>query len=285
MKLLLILSLFFCVTATAQHTTQMVIHFDFDKSTIREEDAARLSSLFPPARLSAIKTIELYGHCDFIGNNTYNDALSDRRVEQTKAYLLKIGVRDNVFIKNEGFGKRKPINENSTDEERFANRRVELVINWNDSGIPDTTSLTEQLQKKTAPQPELKIDSNTKVGTTIILKSIQFIPGRHYLLPESLPLLDELYKALVDFPTLVIEIQGHVCCTPDDQDGYDLDNRTLDLSVQRAKVIYEHLIERGIASSRLSYIGFGGSRKLHRFERNEFERQENRRVELKIVSR
>ena len=105
------------------------------------------------------------------------------------------------------------------------------------------------------------------------------------MLPQSQPILDELYRVMADNPTLVIEIQGHVCCTPDNEDGLDIDLHTYDLSVQRAKAIYGYLVQRGIADERLSYKGFGGSKKLYRFENDEFERQENRRVELKIIKR
>jgi outer membrane protein OmpA-like peptidoglycan-associated protein len=284
MKFLLILSVFFCgaLVVSAQQTTRLVIHFDFNKSDIRATDAVMLNNQLPAARLSEIRSIELYGHCDSVGNHEYNDALSGRRVEQTKAFLLQKGVSENVFVKREGLGKRQPLNENSSAEERFDNRRVEIVITWTGGSVSER--VTPQPKKETSLTQIIK-DTATKSGTNIILRNIQFIPGRHYLLPESQAILDELYQVMVDNPTLVIEIQGHVCCTPDNEDGYDLDNRTLDLSVQRAKAIYEHLIERGIASTRLSYKGFGGSRKLHRFERNEFEQQENRRVELRIVSR
>lgn len=286
--LLFILSVLLSADVLSQQTTRVIIHFDFDKYNIRTADAAMLDSIFAANSQSSVKSIELYGHCDFIGDHAYNDALSSKRVEQTKAYLLAKGVSEDVFVKSEGFGKRRPLNENRSPEERFDNRRVELVINWQ-ANPSDENSLSKLLQNSMPYQPALsqiiKDSTNVKAGTTIVLRNIQFIPGRHFLLPESQPTLDTLYQVMRDNPTLVIEIQGHVCCTPDNEDGYDLDLRTMDLSVQRAKAIYEHLIERNIAPSRLSYVGYGGSRKLYPLERNDFERQENRRVELRIVSR
>jgi outer membrane protein OmpA-like peptidoglycan-associated protein len=290
MKFLLILSVFFCATASAQITTRMVIHFDFNKDDIRRRDAVDLDTLCVEDRWQFIKSIELYGHCDSVGNHTYNDALSNRRVQQAKAYMVERGVPGELFVKTEGFGKRQPLNENGSEKERFDNRRVELVITWTRplptlsetlGGAPKNPDI-----KQNNSLPELIKDTATaKAGTTIILRNIQFIPGRHFLLPESQPILDQLYQVMVDNPTLVIEIQGHVCCTPDNEDGYDMDRQTLDLSVQRAKAIYEHLVERNIAPARMSYKGFGGSRKLYQYERNAFEQQENRRVELRIVSR
>lgn len=118
-----------------------------------------------------------------------------------------------------------------------------------------------------------------------MLENLNFEGGRHFLLEESMPILEELLKALQNNPTVTIEIQGYVCCTLGESDGLDLDLQTQDLSVQRAKAIYNFLVEKGIAANRLKYQGFGGSRKIYPYEQNEYERSRNRRVEIKILSK
>jgi outer membrane protein OmpA-like peptidoglycan-associated protein len=272
-SLLFTFSLFTFNFSFSQQT--ILIHFDFDKSAIRAESASTLDSFFTPQRNQNIVRIELYGHCDYIGNHTYNDALSERRVAETKSYLVGKGLNENLFVK-EGFGKRKPLNDNSTAEQRLQNRRVEIIVHLNDSTTPATENKTPTLTE---------IIKDTARKGNIILRNLNFQGGRHYLLPQSQPVLDELYRVMADNPTLAIQIEGHVCCTPDNADGLDIDLQTYDLSVQRAKAIYGYLVQRGIAPERLSYTGFGGARKLYRYENDEFERQENRRVELKILSR
>jgi outer membrane protein OmpA-like peptidoglycan-associated protein len=280
--LFIIAILFASLTLHAQQTATIVIHFDFNKSDIRPASASTLDSFFTAERTAKLTGIELYGHCDHIGDYEYNDALSIMRVLQTKNYLLGKGIAENVFGKDEGFGKRQPLNENRTPEERLQNRRVEIVVHWQDS-----MKVNQPPPVKNPPVSLTEIikDTATKAGRNIILRNLQFQGGRHFLLPQSQPVLDELYRVLTDNPTLVIEIQGHVCCTPDNEDGLDVDLRSSDLSYQRAKAIYGHLVARGIAAERLSYTGFGGSKKLFPLERDESERQENRRVELKIVRR
>jgi len=67
-------------------------------------------------------------------------------------------------------------------------------------------------------------------------------------------------------------------------DGYDADTKTADLSVQRAKFVYTHLLQQGIQASRMSYKGFGASHKLYPEENNEREKELNRRVEIKVLS-
>jgi outer membrane protein OmpA-like peptidoglycan-associated protein len=177
----------------------------------------------------------------------------------------------------EAHGKRQPLNQNANEEERFLNRRVELII----QKIPLKT-------EPSSPQKNLKEvinDSATKVGTTIVLKNLNFEGGRHVLLSRSLPILNQLLEAMQQNPNLKIEIHGHVCCTANYLDGRDNDLGTFDLSWQRAKVVYQYLVKNGISEERMSYKGFGASQKLYPEERDAYEQEENRRVEIKIVSK
>jgi outer membrane protein OmpA-like peptidoglycan-associated protein len=148
-------------------------------------------------------------------------------------------------------------------------------------------SVKEYLLQKNLPEDIFSSEriKDSAVQSSLILENLNFEGGRHFLLPESMPILDELLKALQNNPTVLIEIQGYVCCTEVNADGLDLDLQTQDLSVQRAKAIYNFLIEKGIDAKRLRYQGFGGSRKIYPYEQDEFERSKNRRVEIKILSK
>ena len=54
-----------------------------------------------------------------------------------------------------------------------------------------------------------------------------------------------------------VEIQGHVCCTGSKADGLDTDTGYPNLSENRARAVYNFLIENGIDKSRLRYKGSG----------------------------
>ena len=114
-----------------------------------------------------------------------------------------------------------------------------------------------------------------KVGDKIALKNITFYNNSPIPLPESFKTLDELFNTLKNNPTLEIRIEGHICCTNSDND---------DISGQRAKTVYQYLIDKGISKDRLSYIGFGHTKPITS-ERNELEKQMNRRVEIRIVKK
>ncbi len=104
-------------------------------------------------------------------------------------------------------------------------------------------------------------------------------------MPYSDTILKELLQIMLDSPRLKIEILGHVCCIPEYLDGLDFDANTNDLSVRRARFVYEYLRQRGVRASRMSYRGFGASRKLYPMERSDYEQELNRRVEIKVISR
>jgi OOP family OmpA-OmpF porin len=102
--------------------------FDFDKTNVKPEAAAILDRLVAFMNENTDKKANLGGHTDNIGTDAYNMALSDRRVNSVKSYLVGKGV-DGGRISGEGFGESKPIADNKTAEGRAKNRRVEIKVN------------------------------------------------------------------------------------------------------------------------------------------------------------
>jgi outer membrane protein OmpA-like peptidoglycan-associated protein len=86
-------------------------------------------------------------------------------------------------------------------------------------------------------------------------------------------------------PTLEIEIRGHICCKLHSEDGMDIDTRTYSLSLNRAKHIRDQLVEAGISTERMKYIGFAGTKPLIEPELTADDRNRNRRVEIKILKK
>ncbi len=69
----------------------------------------------------------IQGHTDSSGNEKFNLHLSDKRAKRVKAYLVELGVDQNI-LRAEGFGSKEPIADNSTKEGRIKNRRVVIKI-------------------------------------------------------------------------------------------------------------------------------------------------------------
>ena len=252
--------------SNAQQSARILLHFDFDKYDIKGKGRKSLDSILALPNLGA-KKVKLFGHTDAIGDDSYNDRLSVKRVNAAKNYLLKHGLPAASIIVDSGFGKRQPLNANADKDQRQKNRRVEIDI------IEPRPSLGEKIR-----------DTATKPGTHIILKDLNFIGNRHALMKESWPILLDLLDVMRKNPLLEIEIHGHVCCTGG-KEGYDEDEKALILSTNRAVFVYKYLIDNGVAKNRLSWKAFGNSKPLYPLEDTQEKRMQNRRVEIKIVKK
>lgn len=71
--------------------------------------------------------VEIQGHTDNIGSEEGNQALSMRRSEAVKTYLVNRGIAGDR-LQTRGFGLTRPIDSNDTDLGRARNRRIEFVV-------------------------------------------------------------------------------------------------------------------------------------------------------------
>jgi OmpA-OmpF porin, OOP family len=101
--------------------------FDFDKSVLKPAGKAALDALVTDLSKMNVETVIAVGHTDATGSDGYNQALSIRRVESVKAYLVSNGVPAEQ-IKTEGRGESEPVADNKTREGRMKNRRVEIEV-------------------------------------------------------------------------------------------------------------------------------------------------------------
>lgn len=104
------------------------VHFDFDKSNIRPQDAAVLDEAAETLKAHPNVTVNVNGYCDAIGTVRYNLRLSNRRAEAVAKYLVDHGIAESRLTPH-GYGKTDFVASNKTAEGRAQNRRVELVPN------------------------------------------------------------------------------------------------------------------------------------------------------------
>ncbi len=106
----------------------------------------------------------------------------------------------------------------------------------------------------------------------IISNGIRFDTGKASLRPESMGVLNEIYKMLSEHPDVAVSVEGHT-----DSDGdNDLNQK---LSEERAEAVIKQLISMGIPADRLSSKGFGESKPINTNATPE-GKAENRRVEF-----
>jgi outer membrane protein OmpA-like peptidoglycan-associated protein len=106
----------------------------------------------------------------------------------------------------------------------------------------------------------------------VVLRNVFFQTGSAALRPESASELNRLVALLQETPALRIQINGHT-----DNVGDDVTNASL--SEQRAKTVFDYLLQKGIAPDRLRYKGFGETRPVSEND-TENGRSLNRRTEF-----
>lgn len=305
-----------CVYAQEQ-APNVSVHFAFDKYDINANDLAGLKN-FKEVHPN-IKSVIIDGYADSVGTDEYNYALSQRRCNAVKQALGYDESKTEVILRITAHGE-KDLRFKTNPENRVAivmvNQDKEIVQEKPKPAEP--VAVTEPVKQavyivadtKPEPLPVVKEDTiaavvsstpkefgddasgllkqleDSKVGESVILSDIHFEQARHVLLKSSRPALDAMLNVLKALPTLQMEIQGHMCC--DDAltaDGFDIDTKEFLLSYNRAKAVYDYMVENGIDPSRLTYKGYGTRKRLVNPEVTDEDRDKNRRVEFLITKK
>ena len=103
------------------------VFFDFDKSTLKKESEVELNKLVDYLTANKGIKIEIGGHTDNQGSESYNERLSNDRAKAVYDYLVNKGINSNR-MSYKGYGMSKPIATNDTEEGRALNRRTEFTI-------------------------------------------------------------------------------------------------------------------------------------------------------------
>jgi OOP family OmpA-OmpF porin len=109
----------------------------------------------------------------------------------------------------------------------------------------------------------------------MVLFGVNFAFDKSNLLPESYPVLNRAVKLLNDKPDIKVEIEGYT-----DYIGTEAYNQ--ELSLDRAQTVKAYLVSKGIASSRLTTVGYGKNNPVANNDTEE-GRAMNRRIVFRII--
>ena len=99
----------------------LTTYFEFDKYDLTDESKAALTASRGVLSSEPLCTVFVLGHADDIGDERYNEELSDRRAATVVRFLESFGVSNTRIVKRH-FGEQYPAN----GANRSRNRRVEL---------------------------------------------------------------------------------------------------------------------------------------------------------------
>lgn len=275
----------------------LFLGFDIGKTQLLPRHQEALSKYFAGRQIRAGDTLKLISSADFLGSEAINRPISDDRLASAMQFLSGAGYSDSLILMPVSRGEIPARQDELKPEGEPWNRTVKLIYLRNrgreigenaisGNEVNPISSKAFANGKGRASMGSLDDLEFAGAGDKLVLGNLNFQPGRHVLLIESVPDLKKLLSILLRREKLKIEIRGHICCMesgPGLIDGIDLDTGTRDLSLRRAQNIYQFLIRNGIDSTRLEYSGFGSSEKIHDPELTEEQKKQNRRVEILVL--
>ncbi|MFA5195824.1 MAG: peptidoglycan-associated lipoprotein Pal [Bacteroidales bacterium] len=103
------------------------INFDYDSSSIRPDAREILKTNADYLLKHKTSSVVVEGHCDERGTAEYNMALGQKRAQETKKYLINLGIQESI-IKAVSYGEERPLDPNNNEEAWDKNRRAHFVV-------------------------------------------------------------------------------------------------------------------------------------------------------------
>ena len=234
----------YCVT--------LPIEFDIDRAIIRpqyRDDVARVGDFM---KKYPTTTAVIEGHTDNVGSYDHNMELSQKRAESVVNYLVENFGIDRARLSAKGYGFSRPVADNSSNEGRQKNRRIEAIIDC-----------AFDVQQITPPE---------RLCMYLVL---DFDTGKADVKPQYRDEIAKVADYMKQYPTTTAVIEGHT-----DNTGSPENN--MKLSQQRAENVVTYLVDNfGIDRSRLSAKGYGSTRRVS-YNNTPEGRQQNRRIDAVI---
>jgi len=263
------------------NTILILDHVKFlpNKTTLANPDNnPDLQNLLKALQKSPDLKIEIGGHTDRSGNEVNNRKLSKQRAKFVYDYLIKKGIpAENLTYK--GYGSAKPAYTNKTKRGRAANRRIEVKVLKKKAESSDKL-VDEEIKKDPYEEREAAklVDLFSKeIGEPLLLKYVVFEPNMFALNDTTAKQVDSLAEMLKYNTAIKLEIVGYT-----DKSG--IEEKNITLSINRAKAVYDRLIEKGIAEDRLYFSGCGSENPVAP-NTYRWGRDLNRRIEVVLLEK
>jgi outer membrane protein OmpA-like peptidoglycan-associated protein len=250
MKSLIVFLLLSFQVVLAQKEMVHQVYFLTDQYDIPETEHSRLLLFLSEIENLDIEKISIYGFCDDRGSDSYNMVLSQQRADAIKEVFSNNEFDETLITNVDGKGEilLNIVEDNDVYRIRGLNRKVEIIVQ-----PYDPPREKEKLPEKESTEDLLK--GELKEGDKIQLENIYFRTGYSYLVKDSEKVLDKIATILAERKDVYFTIEGHVCCTHGTRDAIDRKTKIRNLSVARAKYVYDYLAKKGVSRSRMKYVG------------------------------
>ncbi|SFO50085.1 OmpA family protein [Chitinophaga sp. YR627] len=287
-RILPITFLFLFLTLCLHAQQKVSIYFSFGSAELSDTAKHTLNTL-PTTGIA-----DLSGHTDTTGAAAYNAQLAAARLKAVSTYLKRLHPRTTFRLHNEG---------ESAPVENVDSLNRCVVISWQLD--TDDASSTKKLVVRRAGSREVpatatpaadsleEMDAIAGTAGTIdslhpneilvkkfALQNILFEPDRPVLTPPSVYIVEQTAKQLSQYKGYSFEVRGHVNFTANLK--VEPGTPPFELSVNRAKLVKQLLIQYGLPADRITARGMGNSELIYPYPQNLEEKLKNMRVEVLI---
>lgn len=239
-----------------QYCSVLDLTYEINTDEIERDDKERLAVVATFMKKYPDTTAVIEGHSDNVGTSQKNMELSRLRAQNVVGYLVNEQKIDASRLTAVGHGEERPIADNSTEQGKRMNRRINAVI----------ACATDFEGLKVAP------------ARTTMAMEIEFDPYKHEIKPEYRDELRKVANFMKANPSVTATVEGHA--------GKYLGAKeitpavSMDVSQKRAQAVVDHLVNNlGVSRSRLSTAAFGQTRRVDYGTTKEGQ-QENRRINI-----
>ena len=258
MKYLITLFLLVSLSGYSQQELTHDVYFDTDKYEVPLTEENRLLLFISSLDSIPVEKVSIYGFTDDRGTNEYNLELSQNRANTIKDMFSGYGIDPDLITNVNGKGEilLKVLNEEEVHQIRGLNRKVEVIVTKKTpkKDIKEAVEIVDKEKTKEKTTDDIK-KGTVKKGDKIRLNKIYFKTSYSYVTSSSKKTLEELATIMVENKNIYFTIQGHVCCTQNSRDAVDKKTGKRNLSVARARFIYDYLAKKGVDKKRMKYVG------------------------------
>ena len=148
------------------------VNFDFDKDSLTINAKTILDDVAAALKKRSDIEVEIAGHTDSMGSDSYNQSLSDRRAQSVRAYLISMGIAASRMT-SVGYGESRPVASNDSEDGRAENRRVELEILRSNGGM---TMSSSPAPMAAAPAPTKAAPAAASGSAAVTIADFAFSP-------------------------------------------------------------------------------------------------------------
>ncbi len=141
----------------ARALSLQVVHFEIDDAVIPDANKSVLDRAVEIMKQVPDMKLMIIGHTDKTADAAYNMKLSQERAQSMKDYMVSKGA-DASKLMTKGMGETDPIADNSTDQGRFRNRRIEFMVY-------DESAMAISNNALNSNNDDLLLDSNDRTVT------------------------------------------------------------------------------------------------------------------------